>query len=75
MFHYLPVESRSYSPYIGHYRSFGLRVLHVSGGAEEEVMLLPDVSTDFRFVLRLAGILTKKQLDPIHLLDVIEDSI
>ena len=41
--------------------------------SEEEVMLLPDISTDFAFVLRLAGLLTRKQLDPAQLLDVIED--
>ena len=36
-------------------------------------MVLPDVSTDFGFVLRLASLFTVKQLDPLHLLDVIGD--
>ncbi len=69
MFQYLPVENKAFSPYLGPYRTFGLRVLR-SG---EEVMVLPDVSTDFAFVLRLAGLFTRKQLDPLHLAEVLED--
>ena len=38
-------------------------------------MILPDISTDFAFALRLAGLFTAKQLDPIHLLDIIEDML
>lgn len=38
-------------------------------------MLLPDISTNFLFVLHLADIFTRNQLDPIHLLDVIEDML
>ena len=75
MFQYLPFENEAYSPYIGKYRTFGLRVLLSQYGLEKEVMLLPDVSSDFSFVLHLAGLLTRKQLDPIHLLDVFEDSL
>ncbi|WP_298035315.1 DUF6514 family protein [uncultured Dysosmobacter sp.] len=75
MFQYLPVEMALHSPYFDCGRTFGLRVLRVENGQDEEVMLLPDVSTDFSFVLHLADIFTRKQLDPIHLLDVIEDSI
>lgn len=75
MFRYLPFENDMDSPYIGLYHAFGLRVLLSQNGLEEEVMLLPDISTDFSFVLHLAAVLTRKQLDPIHLLDVIEDSL
>lgn len=73
MFQYLPIENEIVSPYIGRYQAFGLYVLNIQDGIETEVMHLPDISTDFSFVLRLADILTRKQLDPIHLLDVIED--
>ena len=73
MFQYLPFENEAASPYIGVYRTFGLRVLQIRNGFEDEVMLLPDISTSFSFVLRLADVLTRKQLDPIHLLDVMED--
>ena len=75
MFLYLPIETELDSPYLGHCRTFGLRVLRAENDQEKEVMLLPDISTDFSFVLRLAELFTRKQLDPIHLLDVIEDSL
>ena len=75
MFQYLPVESELYSPYIGTYKTFGLQVLRTDHDRDEKIMLLPDISTSFSFVLRLACVFTQKQLDPIHLLDVIEDSI
>lgn len=75
MYRYLPVERDLFSPYIGPYHAFGLQVLHTHDERDEELMLLPDISTDFAFVLRLAHILTQKQLDPVHLLDVIEDSL
>lgn len=50
-----------------------MQVLRTGEEGEAEVMVLPDVSTDFGFVLRLAGLFTEKQLDPVHLLDVIGD--
>ena len=73
MVHYLPFENEVSSPYIGTYRAFGLRVLQNRNGFEDETMILPDISTNFPFVLRLAALLTRKQLSPIHLLDVMED--
>lgn len=73
MYRYLPIESKAFSPYLGSYQTFGLRVLRTEGDTEEEVMILPDVSTDFAFTLRLASLFTTKQLDPLHLLDVLGD--
>lgn len=75
MFRYLPFESEMHSLCTGSYRTFGLRVLLSQNRIEEEIMRLPDISTDFSFVLRLAELFTRKQLDPIHLLDVLEDSL
>ena len=75
MFQYLPIQNELFSPEIGQYRAFGLRVLQVRDEQDEEVMILPDVSTDFAFTLRLASLFTERQLDPVHLLDVIVDSI
>lgn len=73
MFLYLPVEHELNVSCIGRYRSFGLRVLRSGEDGDEEIMVLPDISTDFGFTLRLASLFTKKQLSPIHLLDVLED--
>ncbi len=69
MYQYLPIESEVSSPYIGRYHTFGLRVFQ----GDEELMILPDVSTDFDFTLRLASLFTRKQLSPLHFLDVLED--
>ncbi len=71
MIQYLPVENEigSSSPY----RTFGLRVFRQEDGEEaEEIMLLPDISTNFEFTLRLASLFTRKQLSPLRLLDVLE---
>lgn len=75
MFQYLPIQNEFFSPEIGSYLAFGLRVLRTQDGRDEEIMILPDISTDFSFTLHLASLLTEKQLDPIQLLDVILDSI
>lgn len=73
MFVYLPVENEIDSPETGRYRTFGLRVLRREKEEEWELMVLPDVSTDFEFTLRLASLFTKSQLSPLHLLNVLED--
>lgn len=75
MYQYLPIQNEIFSPEIGKYRTFGLRVLRTRDGEDQEIMILPDVSTDFSFTLRLASLFTEKQLDPLHLLDVLYDII
>ena len=73
MFLYLPIESERISPYTGPYRAFGLQVCKVRDGVNEEIIFLPDISTDVSFVLHLVEIFNRKQLDPIHLMDVMEN--
>mgnify|MGYP007100289389 CR=1 FL=1 len=73
MFLYLSIESEQASPYMGPYQAFGLRVYKVRDGVNEEILCLPDISTDAAFVLHLADIFSREQLDPIHLPDVMED--
>lgn len=72
MFLYLPVENEIRSPWTGPYRAFGLRVLRNGDEGDRELMVLPGVSTDFAFTLRLASLFTRKQLDPLQLLDILE---
>ena len=73
MFLYLPIESERTSPCTGPYRAFGLRVCKVRDGVNEEIICLPNISTDASLVLRLAGIFSREQLDPIHPPDIMED--
>ncbi len=70
MFQYLPIENEACPP--GGGRAFGLRVLRAGEEREEELMILPGISTNYGFVLHLAGLCTKKQLDPFRLLDLME---
>lgn len=75
MFRYLPIENEAFSPCCGRYRIFGLQVLRSGRKGEEEVMVLPGVSTDFAFTLRLASLFTERQLDPFRLVEVIGDAL
>lgn len=75
MYQYLPIQNEIFSPEIGKYHTFGLRVLRTEDGEDREIMIFPDVSTDFSFTLRLASLFTEKQLDPLHLLDALYDFI
>ncbi len=73
MLQYLPIENEVFSPSLGWYRAFGLRVLRTWEAGEMELMVLPAVSSDFGFTLRLASLLTEKQLDPLCLLALLEN--
>ncbi len=72
MFRYLPIKESYYSDELGNYISFGIVVLNVSGSI---ITTVPDVSLDEKFVAELCCECTVNQLDPIHLLDVIEDRL
>ena len=72
MFLYLPIENDGRASCAGGRRTFGLRVLWSEKEEDRELMILPDISTDFGFTLRLASLLTKKQLDPLCLPDILE---
>lgn len=75
MYQYLPVEERLYSPYLGRYRSFGIAAFKVCGEQREQVAFTSDVSTDEAFAAQLAQRCTVAQLNPVHLKDVVLDSI
>lgn len=72
---YLPVEEQLFSPFLGHYTSFGIRALRQVQERWQEVLFLSDVSCDGALVLRLAGECTRLQAAPCHLLDIALDAI
>lgn len=72
MFQYVPVKEFLSFPGLGAYQSFGLMAYQPFG---RESIFVSDVSVDSFFVSKLAYLCTKEQLDPIHLLDVVLDSI
>lgn len=47
MFQYLPIENEMMSPYLGSYQTFGLRVCRIDTCTDEEIMCLPDISTNY----------------------------
>ena len=75
MFRYLPIEEQLSAPDLGRYRSFGIAAFQVLGGRWEKRAFASDVSTDEAFVTRLAQRCTQAQLDPVHLRDVVMDTI
>lgn len=72
MFRYISYKEVLYSDEFGYYVTFGIRVIDSERG---EICSVSDVSLDKEFVNRLCFDCTDGQLDPIHLMDVIEDNI
>ena len=68
-YRYVPVQQTLKSEDNDDYVTFGISVRTV----EEEIAFVSDVSTELEEVQRLTDLCTEKQLDPIYLLDVVED--
>ena len=75
MYRYLPIKERLYMDEIGEYISFGIRVIQDTDSEKAEILYVSDVSLDFDFVNQLTELCNTLQLEPIHLLDVIEDRL
>lgn len=75
MFNYLVIENEITSLDNGTYKSYGIKVMKKTNREEYEIEKVIDISTDFQFVKNLSLLCTKLNLSPIHLLNVIEDSI
>ena len=72
---FLPVEQHLFAPDLGHYRYYGIAAVYLSRSRCEIPAFVSDVSTDYSFVSHLADLFTHNHLDPLHLLNVIEDFI
>ena len=64
-------ESLSSSEH-GVYRTFGIRGVKLSG---ESIIVCSDVSTDETFMRKLCDACNTLRVSPIHVIDIIEDSI
>ena len=71
MYLYLPVKEQLFHPDIGAYTSFGLAAFL----AVQQLAFISDVSTDLALVQDLSQSCTDGQLEPIHLQDVILNSL
>ena len=66
---YVPVQETLTTDELGSYVTYGLSVRAV----EEEIAFVSDVSTVYEEIERLADICSAKQLDPVHLEEVVQD--
>lgn len=73
MYYYALAEGDFWLPDTGSYHSFGLQAVKIEHDLRTVSLAVPDISTDKDFVLSLAHRFTFYQLDPIHLLDALED--
>lgn len=72
---YIPVEQSLNSPFTGRYRTYGIAAVDCSVNPHDVLDFIPDVSIDREFVSALADHCTRGELEPIHLMQIIEDSI
>lgn len=72
MYLYLPISESFHSDEFGNYISFGIVVQNSAGTI---ITSVSDVSLDEVFVTDLCFECSINQLDPIHLLEVIEDRL
>jgi len=72
LYRYFEFEETVCSEIIGKYISFGIRATDQNGN---EILSVSDVSVDKAFVSGLCALCEKLELSPLHLVDVIEDSI
>ena len=75
IFWYALISEKLFSSELGHYRSFGIRAFQKTECGWREVAFVADVATARATVKQLARRCTEGQLDPIHLLDVVEDAL
>ena len=72
---YLTVKESLVNPYTGRYTSYGIKAVDVTEYVQTDIVFISDVSMYLEIVLDIAQRCTLYQLDPVHLIDVIEDSI
>ncbi len=75
MIRYRALKMRCCLPGIQSYCSYGLLAEENSNHGWRTVAIVPDVSCSESFVSALAETCTQGKLSPIHMLDVVEDSI
>ncbi len=58
---------------IGEYTAFGIVVLKNNGGNAEEILRVPDISTDRALTENFVNLCNRLQPAPCHICDMIED--
>ena len=73
IYRYLAVEQTLISSELGRYTAFGIAAQKQLPDGWRQIAFVPDVCTNAQQAQRLAQLCTQGQLEPIHLMDVIED--
>ena len=72
---YLVVKESLFHPYVGRYISYGIKAVDITENMQLDGVFISDDPKYLKIVLDIAQRCTLFQLDPIHLMDIIEDSI
>lgn len=73
MFRYVCTPQQLCSEELGHYDSFGISAQEQVQGVWVQRSFVSDVSVQQQLVEELTRLCTDGQLDPVHLMDVVED--
>lgn len=73
----LPVSCGGTNPVreLGRYTAFGIAAQKRAPDGWRQIAFVPDICTNTQQAQRLAQLCTQGQLEPIHLMDVIEDFV
>ena len=75
IYQYLAVEQTLFSCELGRYTAFGIAAQKRVPDSWRQIAFVPDICTNAQQAQRLAQLCTQGQLEPIHLMDVIEDFV
>lgn len=75
MIEYYAVKEALYSEEIGAYTAYGIGVFEYDRGEKKTLQYIPDVFLDEEKAEQLVAMCNSIQLEPLHLLDVVEDAV
>ena len=75
LYKYQMFAERLNNPDIGNYTAFGIAVYSSVDNNPKKLMNISDISTEKKLVEDLCELCNREQLEPVHVFDVIEDSI
>lgn len=75
MYKYLVEKETTSNPEIGVYTSYGIKITFVEKQKSKNIKYIPDVFIDEYTANRFAELCTTNNLEPVHIYDVIEDTL
>ncbi|MDD6188113.1 MAG: DUF6514 family protein [Clostridiales bacterium] len=75
MIEYYAVKESLYREEIGAYTAYGIGVFEYDGDEKKTLQYIPDVFLDEDKAEQLVDMCNRLQLEPVHLLNVVEDTV